>query len=107
MRFAVSHTASSNRATNVPVTIRSGEKVLKTVTVNQRKSAKIEGGFTSLGVHAFTAMPNDTVEAFIEISTTGTNGVVHCGCRPVDSDRTLELESAACQFLSDAGSETN
>jgi len=72
----VSHTASSNRATNVPVTIRSGEKVLKTVTVNQRKSAKIEGGFTSLGVHAFTAMPNDTVEAFIEISTTGTNGVV-------------------------------
>ncbi len=72
----VSHTASSNRATNVPVAIRSGQKVLDTVTINQRKPPKIEGGFNSLGIHAFTANANQSSVASVEISTTGTNGVV-------------------------------
>ncbi|MDC0262303.1 DUF1553 domain-containing protein [Planctomycetaceae bacterium] len=72
----VSHVANPNRATNVPVTVRSGEKVLQTVSINQRKPPKIEGGFNSLGVHEFTAKENQSATAVIEVSTEKTNGVV-------------------------------
>ena len=67
----VAYTAHSNRATNVPVTIRfaGGEKNL---IINQQKKPPVRDVFISLGVFEFVAGR----EGSVEISNAGTDGHV-------------------------------
>ncbi len=65
----LSYAASSNRASNVPVTIRETGKPV-TVTINQKKPAEHDELFTTLGTFDFEE------QAVITISNKGTNGHV-------------------------------
>lgn len=67
----VAYSSFSNRADNVPVTIRTadGEKI---VTMNQKARPAIEGHFASLGTFAFAAKSG----AVLTISNAATNGYV-------------------------------
>lgn len=65
----VSYPTNPNRATNVPVTIHHAEGE-KTVAINQRKAATIDGAFESLGTFVFGD------KAVVEISNRGTDGYV-------------------------------
>jgi len=65
----LAYTSFTNRATNVPVTVKTGD-VEKEVKVNQRNKPAIDGTFVSLG--KFTA----DKEIVVTISTTGTDGHV-------------------------------
>ncbi|MCG8602668.1 MAG: FAD-dependent oxidoreductase [Verrucomicrobiales bacterium] len=67
----VLYTAHENRATAVPVTIRTGQSE-NTVHLNQQKPVLVDGRPRSLGVFSF---PSDD-SAAITISNTGANGVV-------------------------------
>jgi hypothetical protein len=67
----VGYSALNNRATNVPVTIRSAEGE-KTVTLNQKKKGSIEGFLEPVGTYRFEAGK----EAIVEISNEGTKGHV-------------------------------
>jgi hypothetical protein len=67
----LAYTALNNRATNVPVTIRTSRGEKK-VTVNQRRAPKIEGLFHSLGLFDLDAGDTTT----ITISNAGTDGYV-------------------------------
>jgi hypothetical protein len=65
----LSYAASSNRATNVPVTIRHADGET-TVTIDQRKVPNLDGPFVSLGAYRFTDA------ASVTIQTQGTDGHV-------------------------------
>ena len=67
----LSYTALTNRATNVPVTIRHAEGE-QTVTVNQRQAPPIDGVTVSLGTFAFKA----ETPAVVILSNAGTDGHV-------------------------------
>lgn len=67
----MSYSPSSNRATNVPVTIHGAEGD-KTVTVNQQKKPTVDGAFVKLGVFQFEAGRN----GYVKISNAGTSGHV-------------------------------
>ncbi len=69
VRFA--YVPSSNRATNVPVTIHSAEGE-KTATVNEKVMPPIDGAFVSLGTFQFT----EAGGASIVVATSGTDGFV-------------------------------
>jgi hypothetical protein len=69
VRFA--YVPSSNRATNVPVTVQSAEGN-KTIAVNEKVMPPIDGAFVSLGTFNFTAAGG----AVIVVSTAGTDGHV-------------------------------
>ncbi|MEX2027321.1 MAG: FAD-dependent oxidoreductase, partial [Pirellulaceae bacterium] len=66
----LAYTASSNRATNVPVTVHTAGGDVVKHTVNQRKAPPIDGTFLSLGTFDFDK------EATIIIRTDDTNGHV-------------------------------
>jgi hypothetical protein len=65
----LSYTQNGNRATNVPVTVKSGDQSF-VKKVNQREKPTIDGSFVSLG--QFHAAEQITVT----INTTGTDGHV-------------------------------
>ncbi len=67
----IAYTAHSNRASNVPVTIRSANDE-KNVTVNQRKKPPVRDVLFSLGVFEFKAGS----EGSVEVSNAGTDGHV-------------------------------
>lgn len=67
----LAYQALANRASNVPVTIRSAEGV-KTVKVNQKEKAPIDGVLYSLGSFKFEAGQ----DAVVEVSNEGTDGHV-------------------------------
>ena len=69
VRFA--YTALNNRATNVPVTVKSADGE-KTITVNEKETPPIDGFLLSLGVFRFEAGS----DAIVEISNEGTDGHV-------------------------------
>jgi hypothetical protein len=69
VRFA--YVPSSNRATNVPVTVESAEGS-KTVMVNEKVMPPIDGMFVSLGTFSFTAAKG----AVIVVSNEKTDGFV-------------------------------
>jgi hypothetical protein len=65
----LAYTQNGNRATNVPVTVKSGDQSF-VVKVNQREKPAIDGAFVSLGqFHAAD-------EVTVTINTTGTDGHV-------------------------------
>jgi hypothetical protein len=65
----LSYPPNTNRATNVPVTVKVGDQTTE-VKVNQRQKPTLEGGFVSLGQFEAT----DTIT--VTIKTTGTDGHV-------------------------------
>jgi hypothetical protein len=67
----IGYSALSNRASNVPVTIRSADGE-KTVTLNQKKPGMIDGYLEPIGVFRFEAGK----DAEVEISNEGTDGHV-------------------------------
>lgn len=67
----LSHIASSNRATNVPVSIAHADGVAE-ARVNQREPAPINGLFVSMGVFRFEAAR----PAIVTIGNAGTDGYV-------------------------------
>ena len=67
----IAYSPHSNRATNVPVTVRHGKGMSKH-TINQRKKPPVDGAFVSLGQFSFSAGK----EGWIEISNEGANGYV-------------------------------
>jgi hypothetical protein len=67
----IGYSALGNRATNVPVTIRSADGE-KTVTLNERKKGSVEGFLEPVGQFRFEAGQ----EAIVEISNKGTDGHV-------------------------------
>jgi len=66
----VAYTANPNRATNVPVVVRSAEEVVFRGTINQKKKPTIDRVFVSLGEFELTGT------AAVEISNDGVNGYV-------------------------------
>ena len=67
----IGYSALANRASNVPVTIRSLEGA-KTVYVDQKKPGSVAGFLTPVGVFTFDA----STDAVVEISNEGTKGHV-------------------------------
>jgi len=67
----VAYSTHENRATNVPVTVRHADGE-KTIQINQRQQAPIDGLFVSIGQFIYEA--GDTAE--VEISNTDTDGYV-------------------------------
>ena len=67
----ISYPAYTNRATNVPVSIKAGGET-KTVKVNQRRPAPIDGAFAPLG----TFRLDKGQEVVVEVSNEGTDGHV-------------------------------
>ena len=67
----VGYSALNNRATNVPVTIKSADGS-KTVKVDQKKKGEVEGYLQPVGIYSFAAGE----EATVEISNEGTDGHV-------------------------------
>jgi hypothetical protein len=80
VRFATA--PHENRASNTAVTVRSADGA-KTVTVNQRKPAPIEGRWVSLGVYRFVAGKPYGVE----VDAAGADGNVH-----LDAVQVLEVK---------------
>ena len=66
----LSYSANPNRATNVPVTVRSTDGD-RTVRINQRQRPPLDGGFTSLGTYRL-----DAGGAYVTVSNEGTDGYV-------------------------------
>ena len=67
----IGYAALNNRATNVPVTIRSAEGE-KTVKVNEKQKGRVDGFLEPVGAFRFEAGQ----EAVVEISNEGTDGHV-------------------------------
>ena len=65
----LAYLAHRNRATNTPVTVRSAEGT-KTVQVNQRKKAPIDGLLLSLGTFTLDK------DSALEVTNAGTDGFV-------------------------------
>lgn len=67
----ISYSVNENRATNVPVTIQAADGT-KSVTLNQRRSPKVDGLFEPVGKYQF----DSGAPAVVVIGTSGANGFV-------------------------------